>query len=283
MAIEPWVIAVLLVAAVTHALWNAVVKSSGDRLFAVTSITAVGGLLFVPVLFFVEPPAVESWPFLFASIVIHTGYYVSLVWAYRYGDLSAAYPVARGSAPLLIAIGAAVFAGQVLGPVAAVGVVVTSVGISMFAFEKGLPRGENFKPFVTAFSVSLLIAGYTVVDGMGLRRTPSSIAYIAWLFVLDMLPILFYTVATRGEAFVRHFRLNWRREAAGGVLSAVAYAMVLYVLAFSGMAHVSALRETSVLFAVIIGAIKLKERFGIFRWTAALIVTTGVIVMQFGH
>jgi len=282
MSMEPWVVAVLLTAAVTHALWNAVVKASGDRLFAVTSVTAVGGALFVPVLFVVEPPAVESWPFIFASTVIHTAYYVSLVWAYRYGDLSAAYPVARGSAPLLIAIGAAVFADQDLSTQAAVGVVVTSAGISMFAFEKGLPRGDNFKPFLTAFTVSLLIASYTVIDGLGLRRTPEALSYIAWLFVLDMLPILIFTVVTRGEAFARHFKLNGRREAAGGVLSAVAYALVLYVLAFSGMAHVSALRETSVLFAVIIGAIKLKERFGLFRWVAAFVVTAGVIVMQFG-
>ena len=280
MTIEPWAIGVLLFAALTHALWNAVVKSSGDRLFALTTIMATSGVLCLPLMILVEPPAPESWPFLGASIVIHLIYYLGLSWAYRHGDLSTAYPVARGAAPLLVATGAAVFAGQLLSPLAIAGIALTSFGISMFAFEHGLPRRHNFKPFVSALFVSLMIASYTVVDGMGLRRTPDPFSYIAWLFVIDGLPLFLWALAFRRKTYLGHLRVNWKREISGGALSLVAYAMVLYILSFSGMAMVSALRETSVLFAVVIGAIRLHERFGVYRWVAAFVVTAGVIVMQ---
>lgn len=282
MTTEPWVVGVLLLAAVTHALWNAALKSSNNRLFSITTIMATSGSLFLPVLFFVDLPAPESWPYMTASVVIHLGYYYALVWAYRHGDLSAAYPVARGGAPLLVALGAALFAGQILSPYETAGIFLASGGISMIAFEKGLPRGDLFKPFASAFAVSLLIAGYTVSDGMGLRRTPEALPYIAWLFVLAGIPLLAIVLSTRPADYFSHFSVAWKTDIMGGVFSALAYALVLYVLSFSGMAHVSALRETSVLFAVIIGAIKLKEHFGLFRWTAAVLVTAGIVIMQFG-
>lgn len=280
MSIEPWAVAVLLLAALTHALWNAVVKASGDRLFALTTIMATSGALCVPVMLAVEPPAPDSWPFLGASIVVHLVYYLGLSWAYRHGDLSTAYPVARGAAPLLVAVGAAIFAGQILSPLAAAGIVLTSFGISMFAFEKGLPRRTNYKPFLSAFFVSTMIASYTVIDGMGLRRTPDPLAYIAWLFVIDAIPLFVWALVVRREAYLTHLSVNWKREIAGGALSLVAYAMVLYILSFSGMALVSALRETSVLFAVAIGAIRLHETFGAYRWIAAFVVTAGIVVMN---
>ncbi|MEQ8665330.1 MAG: EamA family transporter [Rhodospirillales bacterium] len=282
MTIEPWAVGVLLLAALTHALWNAVVKSSGDRLFALTTIMAAGGAICAPLLFVTEPPAPESWPFLAASVVVHLVYYLGLSWAYAHGDLSTAYPVARGAAPLMVAIGAAVFAGQILSPVASTGIVVTSVGISMFAFENGLPRRATYKPFLSAFFVSTMIATYTVIDGMGLRRTPDPLAYIAWLFVIDAIPLFVWALVVRHRAYVEHLRTNWRREVVGGALSVIAYGMVLYILSFSGMAMVSALRETSVLFAVAIGAIRLKETFGAYRWIAAFVVTAGIIVMNVG-
>ena len=282
MTIAPWAVAALLFAGFAHACWNAVLKSSGSRLMTITTIMAVGGICFVPFMILLPPPAPASWPFLAASVVLHCFYYAALIWAYRHGDLSSAYPVARGSAPVLVGLGAALFADQIPTSLAATGVVMASIGISMVAFEKGWPRGDKFKPFATAFLVSLTIGSYTVVDGIGLRRTPGALPYIAWLFVIDAIPLLVYVAVTKRSAYVDHLRRFWKLEAVGGILSALAYALVLYILAFSGMAQVSALRETSVLFAVAIGAFRLKEKFGVFRWTAALIVTAGVIVMQLG-
>lgn len=282
MTTEPWVIAALLAAALIHAMWNAVLKSSGSRMLSMATITASSALFALPLVFVFPLPAPEAWPYLIASVILHLGYFIALILAYRHGDLSTAYPVARGCAPLFVTLGAAVAIGQVLTPLETFGVVMISCGISMFAFEKGLPQRHTIKPFATAITVSLFIGAYTVVDGIGLRNTPQSLSYIGWLFVLEGIPLIAYVSIVHGARYRAHLRDNWKPEVVGGALSMVAYALVLFVLAFSVMAHVSALRETSVLFAVLIGAYKLKERFGLFRWSAAIIVTTGIIVMHAG-
>jgi len=279
---EWWVIPVVLVAALSHATWNAFVKSSADRLFTMTTLMATSGLIYSPVLFLVDFPVPAAWPFLLASVVLHIGYNVGLVWAYKHGDLSTAYPIARGSSPMMVALGAWVFAGEALSPLAFFGISLVSCGISMFAFERGLPRGEHLKPFGIAILVAMCIASYTVVDGSGLRLTSTPFSYIAWHFVLDAFPLLTWALVTRRDAYLAHFRRWWKRDMTGGLFSALAYSLVLFVMSFSGMASVSALRETSVLFAVAIGAIKLQETFGLYRWTAAFVVTAGVIIMQIG-
>ena len=270
----------LLFAAFTHAAWNAVVKSSGDRLLSMATIMVTGAVVMLPVMIVIEPPAPEAWPFLAGAILLHCAYYASLVYAYRFGDLSTTYPIARGAAPMLVAVGAAWFADQTLSSTEMLGVVLVSAGICMFALEKGMPRRDGVKSLLSALSVSLLIGGYMVVDGLGLRRTPDALAYIAWLFVLDGLLMFFGVIAFRGRAYITHLRTYWRREIAGGLLSVIAYTVVLYILAFSGMAFVSALRETSVLFAVAIGTWRLGEKFGPYRWCAAFIVTAGIIIMS---
>lgn len=282
MTTEPWVIPVVLIAALAHATWNALVKSSADRLFTMTSIMTVAGLLYTPALFWVDFPVPEAWPFLMASVVLHIGYNVGLVWAYKQGDLSTAYPIARGGSPLLVAVGAWLFAGEALSPLALLGISLVSCGISMFAFERGLPRGEHMKPFGIAVLVAATIASYTVVDGSGLRITSTPFSYIAWHFVLDALPLALFALVWRRAEYLKHLGKYWKREFLGGAFSSLAYTLVLFVMSFNGMAAVSALRETSVLFAVAIGAIKLHETFGVYRWTAAFVVTSGIVVMQLG-
>jgi len=277
---DPYLIVLLLVAALSHASWNAVLKSSGDRLFTMTTVMGVGTLFYGPALFFVDFPTPEVWPYLIASILLHYCYFYFLTFAYRHGDLSAVYPVARGCSPLMVAGGAALFAGQMLSPVAVAGVATASIGICLFAFEKGLPTRHLMKPLAIAFVVSCFIASYTVVDGLGLLRSETPYGYIAWLNFVDGIPLLAWAVVVKGDDYIRFLKADGRKAFMGGVLAMVAYALVLYALSVGGMAHVSALRETSVLFAVILGAVTLGEKFGAIRWIAALAIVGGVGAMH---
>jgi len=257
-----------------------VLKSSGDRLFTMATVVGVGTLLYGPVLPFVDFPSAEVWPFLIASFLLHLGYFFFLTYAYRQGDLSAVYPVARGCSPLMVAGGAALFAGQALGPIATMGVVAASVGICLFAFEHGRPTRSLMKPLAMAFVVSCFIASYTVVDGMGMQRSETPYGYIAWLNFLDGIPLLVWMIVTKGDDYLRFLKIDGPKAFGGGVLAMIAYSIVLYALSVGGMAHVSALRETSVLFAVVIGAVTLGEKFGAIRWIAAISIVGGVSVMH---
>ena len=280
MGLDLYLIILLLLAALSHASWNAVLKSSGNRLFTMTTVMGVGVVFYGPALFFVDFPALEVWPYLIASFLLHLGYFFFLTFAYRHGDLSAVYPVARGCSPLMVAGGAALFAGQMLSPVATAGVIAACSGICLFAFEKGLPTRHLMRPLAMAFLVSCFIASYTVVDGLGLLRSDTPYGYIAWLNFLDGIPLLVWVFLAKGDDYVRFLKTDGRKAVVGGILAMVAYALVLYALSVGGMAHVSALRETSVLFAVILGAVTLGEKFGAIRWIAAVAIVGGVSAMH---
>ena len=150
----------------------------------------------------------------------------------------------------------------------------------LFAFEKGLPTRHILKPLIMALLVGGFIAAYTVVDGLGLRHSPSSFSYIAWLSFIDGIPLMALALIFRRNDFLQYLASDGRKAIVGGVFSLGAYALVLYVLSIGSMAHVSALRETSMLFAVAIGAITLKERFGRIRWIAAIAIVAGVVLMH---
>ncbi len=280
MALEPHLVLIVLFAALMHATWNALVKVSGDRFFTMATLMGTGTVILFPALFFVPWPSAEAWPFLLISSVLHLGYFGVLIFSYRFGDLSAVYPVARGSSPVLIALGAYLFAAQSLSMGAALGLALASGGMCLFAFEKGLPTRHLLKPLMMALMVGGFIAAYTVVDGLGLRHSPTSFSYIAWLSFLDGIPLMAWAIIFQGDAFRTYLRKDGRKAMVGGIFSLAAYALVLYVLSIGSMAYVSALRETSVLFAVILGALTLKERFGAIRWVAAVAIVSGVVTMH---
>ncbi|MBT3556408.1 MAG: EamA family transporter [Rhodospirillales bacterium] len=280
MALEPHLIAIVIFAALMHATWNALVKVSGDRFFTMAALMGTGTIILIPALFYVDWPTAEAWPYLLVSSLLHLGYFGVLIFSYRFGDLSAVYPVARGSSPVLIAVGAYLFAAQSISMSAALGLALASGGMCLFAFEKGLPTRHLMKPLLMALTVGVFIASYTVVDGIGLRYSSSAFSYIAWLSFLDGIPLMAWAFIFQGNAFRTYLRTDGRKAMVGGVFSLAAYALVLYVLSIGSMAHVSALRETSVLFAVVLGAVTLKERFGAIRWVAAIAIVTGVVTMH---
>ncbi len=265
-------LALVVFAAALHATWNAIVKGSGDRVAALGAVSAGHGAMGGAAALFLPFPLAEAWPYIIASTLIHYAYYGFLFLSYRLGDLSQVYPISRGLAPVLVTLGAQVFAGEVLPPPAWAGVLAVSFGIFLLSVG-GL--GNNPKATAAAVGTGLIIASYSVVDGIGVRLAGDPWSYIAWLFILETpVPVAI------GFAFARR-----RRRApilpglAGGVISAGAYALVLYAKSFSAIGAVSAVRESSVIIAALIGVLLFGERPWRLRLIAAGVVVAGVIVL----
>ena len=273
-------LALVLLAALLHAAWNAVVKTSGDRLLGMATVIAVGSLLALPALFALPAPAPASRPFLALSALLHLGYFYCLIEAYRIGDLSQVYPVARGMAPVLVGIGAAMVAGETLGAGATVGLVAVALSISALAFEPG--RGWCAAPRALGFAAAtaVFLAAYTLSAGLGVRRAGNPLSFISWLFVIDGVPLTAAALWLRRGAVAPYLRRRWRTMLGGGVMCALAYGLVIWALGRVPMAQVSALRESGVVFAALIGTRLLGEPFGRRRLGAALGVALGVAVMH---
>ncbi len=270
----------VLVAAVLHASWNAFVKAGNDKLLSIGLMHACSGMLGLCLLPFFPLPDPTSWPYLALSAALHWGYYVFLINGYRHGDLGVVYPLARGSAPLLIAVSGTLVAGEHFPPLAMAGLAVASVGIVSLSFEDGLPRKGALKPIFFAFGTALWITAYTLADGLGVREAGTELSYILWLFVLEAATFCPLVIAMRRTTWKPYYLAHWRGLWFSGLVSAMAYGLVIYVMSTHPMAWVSALRETSVVIAVLIGAFFLKERHLLYRVTAALIVVGGIVLMS---
>ncbi|MHA1128372.1 MAG: EamA family transporter, partial [Alphaproteobacteria bacterium] len=220
-------ISIVLFAALLHALWNAFVKAADDRL-AILGLISVGHVILGIVLASQSPiPAPESWPFIAGSTVIHFGYYFLLYHSYRLGDLSHVYPIARGMSPVLVALGAQVFAGEALPPAAWAGILLASTGIFMMAGD--VFRGET-PPLVvlTALATGVMIAAYSLVDGMGVRLAQTSLGYVGWLFIAETFTAIFI-LARVGRGMLTLSRKTLVLGLIGGLVSATAYGLVIYV------------------------------------------------------
>ena len=266
-------------AALLHATWNAMVKSSRDIQLDLTIITFGAGLAAAPFLLVVVPPARAAWPYLAATIVIHVGYYIAIVGAYRAGDLSHGYPIMRGAAPLLVALCAAAWFGEAPGPAVWAGVLLICGGVLSLGLV-GFHWRESRASTGWALANAVIIAAYTLVDAAGARASGSPQGYVVWLFVLDALPFPLLVLAQRRAALVGYASRYWMRGLVGGALSAAAYGISLWAMTRAPVAAVAALRETSVIFAALIGAWLLKEGH-VVRWLAsALVVVAGVVALK---
>jgi len=276
----PGLVALLLLAALMHATWNALIKSDPDRLASFGVLMLTGGLLGLVALPFVPPLAKEAWPYVAGSILLHNVYYFFLLRSYRFGDLSHVYPIARGIGPLLVAAASASVLGERLGLLDASGVALVSGGILSLSLANGIPRGDEIRPTAYALATGVTIAAYTVVDGLGARHTPSAFSYIVWLNLLEGPWMIGLAVWRRGRRIVPHLRQYAWRGAIGGVVAVAGYGIAIWALTQGTMANVAALRETSVLFASLIGTLWLGEAFGRWRVFAAALVVAGLLVMN---
>jgi len=280
MTLPVYAAALVLLAALLHASWNALLKAGEDRLAMLAIANGAGVVIALLMAPFVPLPLPSSWLFLLASVLLHTGYYAFLIHAYRHGDLSHVYPLARGLSPLMVAALAAVIADEALSFWALAGVVLACAGIASLAFDPATPWRSDRRPLAYAAGTALFIAAYTLADGMGVRRAGEPLAYIVWLMILDGFPIVGFTLWARRGTLTATFARNWTRGCANGVLQFAAYALVIWAMSLGTMAAVSALRETSVIFAAAIGALVLKERFGARRIAAVALVATGIVLMR---
>jgi drug/metabolite transporter (DMT)-like permease len=273
----------VLGAGLLHASWNALLKSApgGDALLDTATVVAgssVWGCLVVP---FVGFPANAAWPYMALSAVIHFGYYLTLAGAYRTGDLSFAYPLMRGSAPLIVALLGIAFLGELPTLPMAIGIVLICLGIVSIAFV-GRVREHPRSAAYWAFANAGLIALYTLVDATGARASGNAAAYVSWLIFLEGLPFLFWVFARRGKAAVRYVQASAYRGLIGGACSLAAYGIVLWAMTRAPVAAVAALRETSVLFAALMGSLWLKEGFGLPRLAGAASVVLGIAALKLG-
>ena len=277
---EPFVILLVLAAAIMHAVWNSILKVGADRLMTMAVVIGVGGVLSVTLLIGGPPPAPESWFYIGLSAAIHCAYFFFLIQAYEVGDLSHAYPLARGSAPLMVAAGGAWFADEFLSPLEIFAVVVISAGIiSLMLTGNGGSHRTNWRTLAYPLATGMMIAAYTVTDGLGVRLSGNPASYIGWLFVLSALPIVAFAIHRRRRAVFDFLKLYGKRAIAGGVLAFCAYALAIWALSLGVMVHVSALRETSVVIAALIGTLLLGEPYGLRRVLSASTVAGGVILL----
>lgn len=271
------VFAIVLLAAALHATWNALVKASADRAIVLALISVGHVVLGAIVALFVPAPAIESWPFIALSTVIHWAYYGMLFQSYRLGDLSRVYPISRGIAPVLVALGAQFAAGEILPPMAWFGILTVSAGI-MFLSKETKPAANSAAATLAALATGICIASYSIADGMGVRVAQSVIGYIAWLFICEIF-VVAYIFYQRRYDISKLDQSVWIAGLLGGVVSAVAYGLVIYAKSLTLLALVSTLRETSVIFAALIGVVMFGERPWQSRILASCFVLSGVVIM----
>jgi drug/metabolite transporter (DMT)-like permease len=280
MRVDPLVIGLVLLAAVMHASWNAVVKSDRDRLASMGIVMATGAVICLALVPFVNFPAPAAWPWLLSSIVIHNFYFYFLLSAYAHGDLSHVYPIARGLGPVLVAIFSSTIAGETLSAVEAGGVTLVSIGILTVALANGVPRGSDWRPTLYALITGITIAGYTFSDGLGARHSGDALGYIVWLNIFEGPWVIAVALWKRRGLMVPYLAQNWTRNVGGGVIATLGYGIAIWALSLGAMAHVAALRETSVIFAALIGTLLLREAFGLRRVLAAVLVVSGLLLMN---
>ncbi|WP_431681520.1 EamA family transporter [Kitasatospora sp. KL5] len=271
---------VVLVAAALHAVWNALAHALPDKVVGFALINAAflaGGVLLACL---APLPDARAWPYLAASAVLQVLYQLLLLQAYRLGDFGQMYPLARGTAPWLVAALSVLVLGRPLGTAQWAGVLVISVGLAGLAFADGVPGRGQLPAVAAALGTGAMIAGYTVVDGTGVRTSNTVLGYIAWLFVLQGAGMLLTAVVLRGPSLFCQPGPGWVQGVAGGVLSLTAYGLVVWAQAHGDLATIAALRETSILIAALIGALVFRERLGAARMAAGAVVVAGIAVLQ---
>ena len=278
---DPFVFTAVLAAAACHAGWNTLLKLKVVPVVATVLVAVTAGVMVLPLLPFAPLPAAPAWPYIVASAIIHVAYFLTLAEAYRWGDLSQVYPIARGAAPLLTAALAALWLQEALGGAGWAGVTVLAAGILLLTFKGGRARASfDGRTVAFALATSLTITGYTLVDGIGARLAGSSLAYTVWLFIGAGLTMAIYGWLRVGPSLIGDLRAHWRTAAAGAALSTTAYAIAIWAMTVAPIALVAALRETSVLFAALLATVILREPILPARLVAAGLVLAGALLLR---
>jgi drug/metabolite transporter (DMT)-like permease len=275
------VVVAVLAAAVLHAGWNAIAKGVTDRLglFARASVVEVG--LGAAMLWFVAPPSAAAVPWMLGSVCVHVLYNLGLIAAYRVGDFNQTYPLARGIGPLVVAVVGATLLSEPLPPTQLVGVLLIAGAIGVLGLTPWRKVSHNRPAVVAAVLTGLAIATYTILDGIGVRRSGSPIGYAAWLLALHAALTIPVAVVARRTRWAppEPGRAPWALAAAAGVMAMVAYGLVLWAQTRGALAAVAALRESSVVVAAVLGVVVFREPLGRVRIAASVAVAAGVVLL----
>ncbi len=274
------VIGAVLLGALLHASWNALVKAGGDRWLTPALIAGFSALFGLAVIPFLPFPQSHHWPWIIASGLLHLTYFTLLVIAYGHGDFGRVYPIARGTAPLLVFAAAGPFLGESLSVGTAIAVTVIAIGVMSLAWERGLLTGGHGKAVVYALLTGTAIAGYSLVDAAGIRvmaadYSTATFVYLAWIMIVACVPFFAVVAYVRWSQIGPYLRTYGKRGIGGSVFALASYALILWAFTQAPAAPVAAVRETGVIFAALIATLVLGESFGKRRVPAAILVAAG--------
>lgn len=271
---------VVLASAVLHATWNGLTHGLSDKLAGFTLISLASAGCGAVLVCLAPLPDPASWPYIAASAALQVAYQLLLLRSYQLGDFGQMYPTARGTSPIVVALVSTAFLGHSLPAGQALGIAVVSCGLAGLAFADGLPGRAQLPALAAAVGTGVMIASYTLVDGSGVRASGSVFGYIAWLYLCQGLVLPVIARARRGPALLTALRPLCGRGLAGGLLSLLAYGLVVWAQSRGDLATIAALRETSIVFGALIGAVVFRERLGHRRIAASAAVLAGIAVLQ---
>jgi drug/metabolite transporter (DMT)-like permease len=270
----------VLASALLHAAWSAIAYRFNDQELGFAMLSWVAAGCYAAVMLVVPPPAPASWPFLAASVVVHVAYVLLLIRAYRLAHFSQAYPLSRGLSPVLVAVVALLWLGERLTPAQLGAIALVLCGLLLLALARLSGEPLDLTAATAAGNVSVMIAGYTLLDGIGVRQAGSAVGYLAWLGALHCLLTGLWLTTRLRSRLTRARRVLWLRGALVGVMASLGYGMVVWAQAHGQLAVVAALRETSIVFGAAIGVLVFGEPAGPQRITAAALVVAGIAVLH---
>lgn len=270
----------VITAALLHAVWNALVKSGTDKRLNMAGVV-IGHLpLALPMLMFVPAPDPASYPYILAGIALHFGYQMFLLGSYKIGDLTQVYPIARGVAPLLVAAVSVAILGVDLsgGELLAIGTI--AAGILSISLVRGADGGRNHRATVMALTTGCFIASYSLVDGLGARVAGTALGYYAWLGIANAVIFAGFMAVTTPQVLRDLPRRGLKVFLIGGSASFAAYSLVMWAFTQAPIALVTALRETSIIFALLIGVFLMGERLSLGKVVSTMVTLLGVALLR---
>jgi drug/metabolite transporter (DMT)-like permease len=281
--LEPLVFAAVIAAAVLHAVWNAVLKGGHDKYLGMTAVVLGHVPAGILVIVFAPIPDAASWPYLAAGVALHVGYDVFLLTSYRFGDLTQVYPIARGTAPMLVAGVSVVFLGVRLSGLELLAIAMIAIGVLSLSLVRQSDGLRNSRAAALAFVTGCFIAGYSLVDGLGARQAGAAWGFYGWLTVANGIVFASIMAVWKPGIVGRMRKTAMPTFLIGGNASFVAYGLVIWAFTQAPIALVTALRETSIIAALLIGVFFLKERLDLAKVVSTAVTLSGAILLRFAR
>ncbi|WP_376710328.1 DMT family transporter [Pseudochrobactrum lubricantis] len=278
-----FVVLIVLFGALLHASWNVIVKSGTDKYLNAVLVCGAAGLVALVLIPFLPLPLAPSWPYMIISTIFQVCYLFMVAAAYSNGDMSLAYPLMRGTPPLLVAMAAGPLIGEVLGAGQWLAIGFISCGVLTMAFgsRRKTAAGQNTsRTVIIALVNALFIAGYTLVDGIGVRVSGNAISYTLWAFLFNAIPVVSWGIWKYRGQLVGHIRQRGHLAMIGGAGTLGSYGLALWAMTMAPVAMVAALRETSILFGMILSLFLLREHISLKRLAGALLIVCGTVLMR---